>query len=87
MKSPSTETLVFGLLAALPVAGNLAALAMRWCKQPKVDARKEEMRVLVLMTLLSLVLLAAAAAYFWFFDPASASLREWFGMRGDGGGV
>lgn len=84
MKSPSTETVVFELLAAMPLAGSLASLGMRWCKQPKVDARTEEMRLLVLM---SLVLLAAAAAYFWFFDPASESLREWVGLRGDGGGV
>lgn len=81
MSWPSTETVVFGLLAAILMAGSVSRLALNRFGGGDVERAGSGRRLLVLMTVVGLVLLVAVAIYFWFCDPASESLRQWLGMR------
>jgi hypothetical protein len=85
MSWPSTETIVFAGIVALPsVSKVLGAIYVAIKGRPS----DEEVRVAgnspLLghgITLFSILGVIAVVLYFWFVDPASQSLRDWLQAR------
>ena len=85
MPWPSTETIVFAGLVALPaVSKALVALYIAIKGNPpqkKIDEAHRSPFIGYGITLFSLVGLIAVLAYFWFADPASQAFRDWLDAR------
>lgn len=85
MAWPSTETLVFAGLAMLPAAAQvLQALYVAIKGKPserELQRAGNSPWIGYAMTAVTLVGLIAVLVYFWFFDPASQSLRDWVQAR------
>lgn len=85
MAWPSTETIVFAGLVALPafsqVLGVLYVALKGKPSQQKIDEANRSPFIGYGITLYSVIGLIAVLAYFWFADPASQTLRDWLNAR------
>lgn len=85
MTWPSTETLVFAGIVALPSVSKVLSAIYVAIKGKPSDKQVQEAGNSPLLgygiTLFSIVGLFAVLLYFWFADPASQTFRDWLQAR------